>query len=96
MTCIKFQRERRASPRASRPLDLSLEGPDGVPVLLAHVVLDVLAEDHYGVVVLLHSARRAFDARLEPSRDALGVEDVLALELLVTALRGLKTDGTCV
>ena len=77
-------------------MDLGLEGPDGVPVLLTHVILDVLAEDHDRVVVLLHATRRTLDARLEPGRDALVVENVLALELLVGPLRELKTDGTCV
>jgi hypothetical protein len=77
-------------------LDLGLEGLDGVPVLFTDVVLDVLAENDDRVVILLHTARRTLDARLEPGHDALVVEDVLALELLVVPLRELKTDGTCV
>ena len=56
----------------------------------------MLAEDYDGVIVLLHPARWALDARLEPGRDAFRMENVLALELLVRALRELKTDGTCV
>ena len=55
----------------------------------------MFSEDDQGVVVLLHAARRALDRGFEPGRDALVVEDVLALEPLVVALRPLKTDGTC-
>ena len=77
-------------------MDLSLEGLDGVPVLFTDIVLDVFAEDDDRVIVLFHAALRTLDARLEPGRDALVVEDVLALELLVRALGQLKTDCTCV
>ena len=77
-------------------MDLGLERPDGVPVLLTHVILDVLAEDDDRVVVLLHPARWALDARLEPGRDAFRMENVLALELLIVPFGELKTDGTCV
>ena len=79
---------------AARPSHLELEGPDGISVLFPHIVLDVLSEDYQGVVVLLHAARRTLDRGLEPGRDALVMEDVLALEPLVVPLRHLKTDGT--
>ena len=79
---------------ASRPSHLELEGPDGISVLFPHIVLDVLSKDDQGVVVLLHATRRTLDRGLKPGRDALVVEDVLALEPLVVPLRHLKTDGT--
>jgi hypothetical protein len=56
----------------------------------------VLAEDHDGVIVLLHPARRTLDARLEPGRYAFRMKNMFALELLVRALGQLKTDCTCV
>lgn len=92
----KFQRARRGSPRASRSLDLGLERPDRVPVLLTDVVLDVLPEYDYRVVVLFHAALWALNARLEPRHDALVVKGVLALEPLVRSFRRLKTNCTCV
>ena len=55
----------------------------------------MLSKDDQGVVVLLHATRRTLDRGLEPGRDALVVEDVLALEPLVVPLGHLKTDGTC-
>ena len=79
---------------AARSSHLELEGPDGISVLFPHIVLDVLSKDDQGVVVLLHATRRTLDRGLEPGRDALVVEDVLALEPLVVPLRHLKTDGT--
>lgn len=56
----------------------------------------MFAEDDDRVIVLFHTALWTLDARLEPGCDALVVEDVLALELLVRALGQLKTDCTCV
>ena len=58
----------------------------------------MFSEDNQRVVVLLHTARRALYRGFEPGRDALVVEDVLALEPLgVRPARPdpLKTDGTC-
>jgi len=73
---------------------LDLEGPDSISVLFTHIVLYGLFKYNNRVVVLLHSALRALDAGLEPFHDALGVEGVLALELLVVALGVLKTHST--
>jgi hypothetical protein len=55
----------------------------------------VFSEYDYGIVVLLHATLWALDAGLEPRHDALVVEHVLTLELLVIALGQFKTDGTC-
>ena len=54
------------------------------------------AEHNHRVVVLLHAALGALDARLEPRHDAFVMKNVLALEFLgLWALHLLKTDGTC-
>jgi len=79
----------------ARSENLGLEGPDGVPVLLPHILFDIASEDNYWVVVLLHAALGALDAGLEPLHDALGMKNMLALELLVAGPSDLlKTDGT--
>ena len=75
--------------------DLELEGTDRITVLFTDVLLDVLFEHNDRVVVLLHLAQWALYARLEPFHYALGVKDVLALELLVVPFRLLKTHSTC-
>ena len=78
----------------SRPSHFRLERPDGLSVLLTHVLFDVFAKDHEGVVVLFHATRRTLDGRFEPGCYTPVVKDVLALELLVIPLCRLKTDGT--
>jgi hypothetical protein len=76
-------------------LDLGLEGLDGVPVLLPHVLLHVISENYYRVIVLLHAALWALYAGLEPGDDTFAMKHVFAFQLLVISLGQFKTDGTC-
>jgi len=70
---------------------------DRVFIFLTYILFYIFAENNNWVVVLLHSALRTLDGRLEPFDDAFCMKIVLALELLTLRfLDFFKTHCTCV
>ena len=62
----------------TRPSHFSLERPDGVTILFAHILFYMFSKDHDWVVILFHSARRALDRGFEPGCNTFVVKYVFA------------------